>query len=223
MYSAWSQGRLPPDFWKKIADVLLHAKVKTSHLGHTKKVHGLGHAADDHKNSAFDCGGRKVTVAQYYEDMCKDPKNVLYLKALPGGTLRYPKLPLVNVGSETKPCWMPMELLFVREGQSRAKSTTPAMTAEIVKIAAVPPVKRADFITGGETPVISVIAQDKDANGVQRVGFTGSWEPRFQIKTPAPNPSAKGYKCAMLVVDDGNVPPRDFVQLADRAFDELKK
>jgi hypothetical protein len=42
--------------------------------------------------------------------MCKDPKNKGYLTAIPGGKLKMPFLPTINIGSLAKPAYVPMEV-----------------------------------------------------------------------------------------------------------------
>ena len=61
--------------------------------------------------------GKKYTVAQYFEFQAK--KIPAYGKLLSKGKLRYPALPTINVGSNSKPILIPAELVSVPGGQSR--------------------------------------------------------------------------------------------------------
>lgn len=80
-----------------------------------------------------------MTVADYFADMARQCP--AYQQAMGGSRLKYPFLPTVNIGSAKKPILMPMELLSVRPGQSFSKLSA-EMTAQVVRIAAIPPQER---------------------------------------------------------------------------------
>jgi hypothetical protein len=73
--------------------------------------------------------------------------------------LKYPELPLFDVGGKgkkAKPNYLPPELAFVPEGQTRNRAMTPAMAAETIKFAAVRPQERYEFLrdSRGIVPLI---------------------------------------------------------------------
>lgn len=163
----------PPKLLAVIEKAIKNAKVRLVHLGHTKKVVGLGPAADS-EASKFDMeeGGRKkrVTVAEYFEIMARQKAN--YRNALQNGRLRYPKMPTLNVGSKTKPVLVPAELVVVLAGQSRAQSVDAEMVAKLIRYSAVRPEERMSAIMlgdGGES-VVSVLRSDADC---QKFGLDG--------------------------------------------------
>lgn len=81
-------------------------KAKLTYLNHSKKVIGLGPPVDS-PQSAFDMDGRSVTVAQYFEIMARDRTKPQYGQASTSGRLQYPKLPTINLGSNSKPILVP--------------------------------------------------------------------------------------------------------------------
>ena len=84
-----------------------------------------------------------VTVAEYFAKQNKrDP--VRY------PPLRYPQLPVVNVGGGSKPVYIPCELIAIVQGQTRSKTLTGNMTATLIKEAAVKPDDRMKYITPDE-------------------------------------------------------------------------
>jgi len=71
--------------------------------------------------------------------------------------LKYPKLPTINVGSNTKPILIPAELIFITGGQARNNVMTPKMTADIIKYAAMRPDDRMQRIIHGETAETNIV------------------------------------------------------------------
>lgn len=61
---------------------------------------------------------------------------------LPGGTLKFPQIPTLNIGSKKRPILQPLELLEVLEGQTCSKRRDNEFTAEIIKHAAIAPDSR---------------------------------------------------------------------------------
>lgn len=102
MYRDCGSRGLDPRFLKAITDQLKNSKIKLKHLGHTKKFRSFGKASND-PSGKFDCDGKKVTVADYFEEMCKKPTGNKYRKVLPGGKLKYPNMPTVNLGTTSHP------------------------------------------------------------------------------------------------------------------------
>ena len=120
---------------KKIDATIKNAKVSIRHLGHWRKARSLG-PPSNHPDSAFlQADGRRVTVADYFAAMCRDQaKGGRYRSALgSSGTLKYPFLPCVNIGTTAKPCWVPAELVVIPGGQSRSNECTGEMTADMIK------------------------------------------------------------------------------------------
>ncbi|KAJ3099460.1 hypothetical protein HDU96_010697 [Phlyctochytrium bullatum] len=103
-----------------------------------KRLHKLG-AADSEivvdADPATGTGGRKTTVVKYFKDMF-------------GVVLQYPQLPLLAMGPEGK-MLIPMELANVRPGQRHVGKLSDAQTADVIKIAAVPPGERQGRIMEG--------------------------------------------------------------------------
>jgi eukaryotic translation initiation factor 2C len=159
-YEACRRGLSPSDL-NKIRLALKTARIRTLHTGFDKKIVSLGPAADS-SETAFEVEKERktYTVAQYFEKMCKDPTNPKYRAALPKGKLEYPKLPLVNVGSTSKPVWIPAELCVIRVPQNRTNVVTPQMTSEIIKYAAMRPDERLRTLTEGTDSIVPVIASD---------------------------------------------------------------
>lgn len=150
---------------KDIEQALKNSKIKLMHIGHSKKIIGLGPAADS-PDSSFEHNGANVTVAKYFEAMCRtDPR---YKRQLPQGKLRYPSLPTVNVGSRTRPVLIPMELVYLPGGQSKNQLVTPEMTAQIIRYAAIRPDERFRSIMqgeGGQPAIVSVLKSDDTNSG----------------------------------------------------------
>ncbi|CAL8468702.1 g8242 [Coccomyxa elongata] len=75
---------------------------------------------------------KDMTVADYYAERY----NV---------RLKYPEVPCINVGTPTKPVWLPPEICWIVEGQRRLKLDE-RQTAEMIKTAAQRPQERKDYI-----------------------------------------------------------------------------
>lgn len=154
----------------KITEAVKSAKVSLRHLGHWRKCKSLGPPANS-PESAFDCGGKKITVADYFALMCRDPaKGANYRRVLTTNKLLYPQLPTINVGSASKPILVPPELVVVPGGQCRSNVCTGDMTAQMIRYSAVLPNERMDFISS-ETSVVQILTRDPVATafGVNRI------------------------------------------------------
>ena len=116
----------------KLAEMLKGAKVRVTHLGHFRKFKSMGPAANS-QGSLFQYLDKKITVADYFVIVSKVAGSI-YKKALPQGKLKYPTLPCINVGSESKPIFIPPELLDIPGGQCRSKVCTPEMTAKLITV-----------------------------------------------------------------------------------------
>lgn len=167
-------------FHPRVLDMMLKAvkgcKVRLIHLGHTKKAIGLGPPADS-PESSFEHDGVQYTVAKYYEMMAKDVSRPQYRNALVKGKgkLSYPKMPTINVGSKTHPVLIPAELVHVLAGQSRASAVDAEMTSQIIRVAAVRPEERMQFICDGDAnspSVVSVLTKDDNTKlfGLDGIG-----------------------------------------------------
>ena len=110
---------------KDINDAIKNAKVKVSHLGHYKKAHCLGPPANS-RESCFLNENKNITVVDYF--------NEKYKNKLPSGKLKYPMLPVIDVGTKSKPNYVPAELVDIPGGQSRSKVCTGQMTAAMIKV-----------------------------------------------------------------------------------------
>lgn len=158
LHNDLSRQSISSDRLERIRKAVKSIKIRTTHTGFSKKVIDLGPAADS-PESAFEHDGRRITVAQYFELMCRDRTKPLYRQALPTGRLRYPKLPTVNIGSNSHPVLVPSELCHVTTPQNRKNVITPEMTAQIIRIAAKRPDDRMRQITSGST-VVTMLRDD---------------------------------------------------------------
>lgn len=128
---------LPRQFVNKLEELLKNCRIKTIHLGHTKKLKGFGPPAN-HPDCAFkQDDDTSITVADYYEQQCR--VNPVYAAHLPQGKLRYPMLSLVQVGSKKKAIYIPAELVNVVPGQARQRSAPIEITSQLIKYAALQP------------------------------------------------------------------------------------
>lgn len=84
-----------------------------------------------------------MTVAEYYSMMAA--KDSRYAACLPGGRLRFPKAPTVNVGTKQRAIFIPCELLVVAEGQIRNNTPT-EIAAKLIQHAAMKPNDRFKFL-----------------------------------------------------------------------------
>lgn len=132
-----SRHGLPQQFINKLEDLLKNCRIKTVHLGHTKKLKGFGPPANHPDCSFKQDDGSMITVADYYEQQCRT--NPVYAAHLPQGRLRYPLLSLVQVGSKKKAIYIPAELVNVVPGQARQRTAPLEITSQLIKYAALQP------------------------------------------------------------------------------------
>jgi hypothetical protein len=118
---------------------LKNSRVLLTHVHHHRKLRTFGPTSNSDE-SAFECDGRVITVADYYEMTCSTSPTELLNKALPSGRLRYPFLPTINVGSKKRKILIPMELVDIPPGQSRPVDS--AVQAKVIRLAAMPPNER---------------------------------------------------------------------------------
>ena len=71
-------------------------------------------------------------------------------------TLKFPDLPVVNVGTKENPVYLPPEFLEVVPGQSSLKKLGPDQTAEMIRFACRKPFLNAGSITDGSPSVLSL-------------------------------------------------------------------
>lgn len=196
---------LREDVVNKINRVIKNAKIRLNHINHWRKARELGPPADSPK-STFDCDGKQMTVAQYFEKMGADKQKPEYNKALKGGRLRYPKLPCINIGTLQRPVLIPPELLSVAGGQTRSQAMTGEMTAQMIRIAAVRPQERMEYIidgdknngAGGES-IVNILQKDPNARAFGIHNMQGS-----PMEVPAVFlPQAKLRYKGEAVVDPG--------------------
>jgi len=79
--------------------------------------------------------------------------------------LKYPELPTINIGSLTKPIWIPAELVLVPKGQCRMQITDPDVSSKHIRYSAVRPDERMKFIFDTTSPdnIVSVLKSDVTA------------------------------------------------------------
>jgi len=121
---------------KKLTVEVTHGK-KRSH-----KVNAL--VKETAKTCKFDSKDGSISVADYF----KKQYNI---------QLNYPDLPLVHVGSKTKNIYLPIEMCTVTKG-IRLGKLTGDQTADMIKITAMKPVERQNFIQKG----ISIMTDKND-------------------------------------------------------------
>jgi len=150
-----------PKFLDSVSSLMKNAKIKTNHLGHSKKFKGFGPRCSD-TNFVFDYtdthgSTKRGTIAEYFES-----KYLIKLK--------YAGFPAVNVGSAKKPQYVPVELISVVAGQSRQKECQ-NVTAQLIKYAAIKPNDRIKMLNDafGSNGVVGIIQTDKNSNAF---GFT---------------------------------------------------
>lgn len=113
---------LPKRFIDSVNEVIKNAKVSLIHIGHYRKVRALGPVASS-KESQFEVDGKPVTVADYFAQMCRSKeKGANYKRVLSTGRLQFPNLPTINVGTSSKPVWVPPELVMIPGGQVRSRA-----------------------------------------------------------------------------------------------------
>ena len=130
----------------RIRGVLKGCRVKLVHLGRSKKFKEFGKAAN-HPESAFDCNGEHLTVAEYYSRQATagDERYSKYLAKYQG--LQFPSFPTVNVGTKKKTILMPVELVQIPAGQTRQRTNDNTIAAKIIKHAAMLPNDRMQYLS----------------------------------------------------------------------------
>lgn len=132
MYQDAAGQGIPRPRLIKLETALKGAKVKLTHLGHFRKIKSFGPPASS-PASNFNFNGKVMTVAQYFV-ISSSVAGSVYKRALPQGKLKYPALPCINLGSSTKPIYVPAELVDIPGGQCRSKVATPEMTAKMITV-----------------------------------------------------------------------------------------
>ena len=141
-----------------INDAIKGAMCKLVHVSHSKKIKCLGPIANSNESKftlrAAD-GDTEITVADYYKRMCSDPlKKEQYIRYLgKSKCLKYPFLPTVNVGTNSKPILIPVELIQIRPGQSRAQALEkdPRKLSAMVEFSAIEPSERFNVLLDSTT------------------------------------------------------------------------
>jgi eukaryotic translation initiation factor 2C len=87
------------------------------------KTYGFNDLIEPQDATFTDDNGRKMSVAQYFQQVR-------------GIRLRYPDLPYLWVGSKTRNVYLPLEFCEIPAGQATNKKCTPACTAGIIKYSA---------------------------------------------------------------------------------------
>ena len=182
---------LSPHVIREIESAIKHLKIKLIHIGHSKKAHKLGPAADS-LASKFEYENeskvkKQITVAQYFEEMAKTKPE--YRSKLTNGKLRYPKLPTINVGTEKRPVLVPAELVYVAGGQSKKNANSPDIVSQVIRYAAVRPEERMKTIVSGEdggTSVVNVLRNDPTARafGVSAIESEPMAVPAYLLPSP---------------------------------------
>ncbi|RYG67439.1 hypothetical protein EON64_07440 [archaeon] len=153
---------LPRSRLSQMESTLKGAKVKLLHLRHNKKFKSFGPAAN-HPDSSFEYDDEQVTVAEYFERMAKsDPR---YSAALPSGRLYYPHLPTLHIGTKKHVTLVPVELVFVTEGQSRQRGLPADIANNIIRYAAQAPEDRFENLINrsGQDGILRSLQDDPNA------------------------------------------------------------
>ncbi|KAI9432931.1 argonaute-like protein [Lactarius indigo] len=120
-------------FGARMSAFVQRIRIKTDHLGHQKTVKRLAKVnARQHKFEAQELGGT-VTVEEYFRRKYKI-------------NLRYPNLPLVDVGGQ-KSILLPPEVCSILPGQPFRGRLLDEQTGEMIKVAAKTPNVNANAIT----------------------------------------------------------------------------
>lgn len=232
------------DAVNSINEGIKNCKIKLTHIGHWRKSKSLGPASNS-KDSEFNHNGTKMTVEKYFQTVYKDK--------LPGGKLKYPDLPTINIGSASKPVLLPAEVIVIPEGQCRTGKITGDMTAQMIKYSAVRPNERMEFITDtsniyqsisgdsniadfglsniNKTPmavaakILPSVTLKYAGNKTVSPGLAGSWNSDGQkCIIPPPQPLNGGYLYGVLLVGSG--PPRcqgDYTQVVEGFIQMLER
>jgi len=138
-------------FGARMSAFVQRIRVRTDHLGHQKMVKRLAKfSAKQHRFEAQELGGM-VTVEEYFRR-----SKLLFLLSFDKLssfryleykiTLRYPNLPLVDVGG-TKSVYLPPEVCSILPGQPFRGKLPDEQTSEMIKVSAKPPNVNANAIT----------------------------------------------------------------------------
>ena len=141
---------------KAIEDAIRKIRVKVTHLGFMKQARHLGPPAN-HPDSRFEHEGKTYTVEQYYALKARtDPRYK---------PVKYPYLPTVNMGSNSRKELYPAELVAIPPGEMRNHlvKEDPYLNAAMIKYAAVAPQIRIDHITNNENSVVKVLRNNSTA------------------------------------------------------------
>lgn len=239
--------RAPQGLRRNISDAITegikNCKIKLTHIGHWRKAKSLGPASNS-PDSMFDHNGTRVTVDKYFQTVYRDK--------LPGGKLRYPELPTINIGSASKPMLVPPEVIVIPDGQCRTGKITGEMTAQMIKYSAARPNDRMGFITDAsniyqsisgdsnmtafglgninKTPmavparILPSVNLKYAGNKVMSPGLQGSWNADGQkCILPPPQPLDGSYLYGIMLVGMG--PPRcqDYVEVTEGFIRMLEK
>ena len=152
----------------ELQELLKNCKIRTRHLNQNKKFREFGPPANSMESAFTDERGNRITVAQYFHGMmAKSPDSYQ--------ALQFPFLPTVNVGSKQRAVLVPMELVDIVPGQTRTRSVTGDISAQIIKYAAMLPNDRFKNISQNSS-LFSALADDQDADhfGLAQIAATVS-------------------------------------------------
>jgi len=152
--------------WNNLLELLKNCKIRTRHLNQNKKFREFGPPANSMESAFTDERGNRTTVAQYFHGMvakCPDAYQ----------PLAFPFLPTVNVGSKQRSVLVPMELVDIVPGQTRTRSVTGDISAQIIKYAAMLPNDRFKNISQNSS-LFEALADDQDAEhfGLAQIAAT---------------------------------------------------
>jgi eukaryotic translation initiation factor 2C len=167
--------------------LLKSCAVRLTHLNMRKKFRSLGPAANDpHSAFAVDDDQPPVTVAEYYRSK--------YQRAL-----HSPALPTVDVGTRHRPILIPMELLEIVPGQTRQRSITGDVSAQIIKHAAMRPNDRFRALTQGSF-LFPALRDDEDAQHFGLANIVGTSAASSASSTTSARPPAPADALPMRVM-----------------------
>ncbi|KAK9811199.1 hypothetical protein WJX73_009529 [Symbiochloris irregularis] len=127
---------LTQDLFRKANNACKNIKVEVNHgrgPARQYKVKGLTSKAADDAEFENEQEGKKMTVAQYFEQAY-------------GRQLTMPQLPCLNVGRPNKDIWMPLELCTVVRGQQGRMKLDPSQQDKMVQVATQGPANRLNWI-----------------------------------------------------------------------------
>lgn len=128
-----SRGAIP-DLGKMFGKSVI--RIKTLHLGYRKPVRGIM----DKKPSqqTFPCAelGGTVTVAEYFR------------RKYPDHPIKYPDLPLLDIGSDKRPNYIPAEFCEIVKGQPFRGRLNDRQTSDMLRVACQNPQRNSELIRG---------------------------------------------------------------------------